>query len=68
VEELRDRISSFGGDRGESTTESFEAEAMLGGGRCSALVSGSSGIVSLDKGLAALPELLVEAEVGDCVV
>jgi hypothetical protein len=40
---------------------------MLAGGKGSALVSGSSGMVSLDNGRVALPELLVEAEVGDCM-
>ena len=64
MEELRDRISSLGGDRGKSETD----EATLGGGRRRkfAWVSGSSGIVSLDSGRVALPELLVE--VGDCMI
>jgi hypothetical protein len=65
VDELPDRISSFGGDRGDSMIEPAEPEMILGAGMSSGLLSYSSGIVSLDKGRAALPELWVEAEVGD---
>lgn len=67
VEEFAVRISSFGGDRGDSI-DSLDPETMLAGGRSSGLLSSSSGIVSLDKGLVALPELLVDADVGDLIL
>ena len=68
VEELSDRISSFGGDLGDPAAESFDTETMLAGGKRSSLISGSSGIVSLDNGRAALPELTVEVGVVDLML
>lgn len=65
VEELRDLISNFGGDRGESTAETWEVDTILAAGRSSGLFSGSSGMVSRESGRVTLPELLVDAEVGD---
>lgn len=55
-----DRISSLGGDRGASVDDT-----MLGADGTSLLLSGSSGIASLDSGRAVLMEGLAGSRVGD---